>query len=185
MADIIQGQLNVIHSMRDTKPTAEIRPTQQNEEGNFKNEATEQLHQDDLALKGTRKMMGQTSINRRLANMAISGAERVMNYQFDEAIFRESIFGDKRSMKKIQNQKTNYNIITNNVKGLVGSAITSFALGQPLIFGIQLGQMVGNMGANSITRVQQLRHFEERANLELYQNSKRQGRVIVGTYNRR
>ena len=88
-------------------------------------------------------------------------------------------------MRKIQSQKSNANIITNEAKALGGVIITSFALKNPVLGLLHGLTMANKIIATSITRQQERDHFVEKTNLELYTNRKRQERLIIGTYNRR
>jgi len=88
-------------------------------------------------------------------------------------------------MAKIQNQKAVANSITTFAKSTVGAAITSIALGNPIIFGLHLTNStlgIVNTMRDKITNRQQ---FEERRSIELYETSKRRERIIADTFNRR
>ena len=114
MAENIQGQLTILHKVEQSTPTQMPSYTSPKigDEAVFSMGALEDVKTDDMGTKGAKKVMGKTSIRRRLSNMAISGVERVVNRQFDNAIFRESLTGDKRGMKKIQNTKVLFNGLT-------------------------------------------------------------------------
>lgn len=185
MAEIIQGQLNVVHRLEKKEPTGSGNPTAVgSQETNFKGKE-EDINKDDVATKGARKMLGTTSIYRRLANYTIAGGERMMNRNFDEKLFRESLYGDKRSIKKIQNQKTLYNGMTNYVKSVTGSLVTSIALKNPAIVLLQMSNMLLMEGDKFLQQQTERRQFEGRSSIETYESNRRRERVIVGTYNRR
>lgn len=182
MAEVLQGKITLVHTVQAQSPTAQPNPT----------EATTQdtkmvtpKEVEDIATKGMRKMGGMVSIQRRLANYAMTQATRTVNQAFDNSLFRESLFGDKRSMRKIQNQKATFNAVSNIAKSGVGSAITSAAMGNPAIIWLWAGntmlQGINNIQEQNIQRAQ----FEDRRDLEMYVSNKRRERVIVGTYNRR
>lgn len=183
MAEIIQGQLTIVHKLDTTQPTKPDNPTTpKNTNYTAKKEGS---NIDDVGEQGAKKVLGMTSIKRRLANYVLSGAERAMNRSFDDRIFKESLNGDRRSMKKIQNQKTIANSLTNNVKASVGSVITSVALNNPVIAVLHFSNMA-YQGLDKVGElITQRQQFEERRSLELYETNRRRERVIVGTYNRR
>ena len=71
-------------------------------------------------------------------------------------------FGDSRSVKKIENTKATMNLITNNVKASVGATITSYAVGNFAILGLQainLGLGALNTAAQNL---QSARQFTEK-----------------------
>lgn len=185
MAEKIQGELVILHKVEAGTPTASTNPTEQTGEDNFVDAQETDVNKDDLALKGLKKVGGRVSIQRRLANYTITAAERFMNRQFDNAIFKESLYGDSRSMAKKQNIKMKTNQITNTAKSLVGASITSAAVGNFWILGLQAGNMVANIMSNQSNAMNNNRNFEERARVDMFESNKRRERVIVNTYNRR
>lgn len=180
MAEIIQSEIRVVHTVEGGTPTQEaVKPT----DVDVSEETEDITEKEDL--KGFTKFLGATSAKRRILNYGIAGVERAINHAFDQRLFQESLYGDSRGMRKIQSQKSNANIITNEAKALGGVIITSFALKNPVL-GILHGlNMANKIIATSITRQQERDHFVEKTNLELYTNRKRQERLIIGTYNRR
>ena len=96
MAEIIQGQLTIIHKVEQTQPTEPQNPTTPNsDDTTFDAGGLDGIKPDDVGTKGAKKVMGKTSIRRRLSNMALVGVERVINRSFDDAMFRESLTGDR------------------------------------------------------------------------------------------
>lgn len=185
MAEILQGEIKVAHTIEKGVPTSSGQPTETKAgETNFPTEKQENAV-EEIAEKGTRKLLGMTSVKRRLANYAISALEGEINRSFDSRLFYESLYGDKRSMAKIQNQKAIANNITTFAKSTVGAAITWVALSNPIILGLHLTNStlgIINTFRDKITNRQQ---FEERRSIELYETSKRRERIIADTFNRR
>ena len=182
MASFLQGEIKIIHTVEGQTPTETIKPTDANEDIE---DALETLDEDKVDLKGLRRRGGRVSIQRRLANYAMQNAERLMNIGFDNAIHKQVIFGDSRSVKKIENTKATMNLITNNVKASVGATITSYAVGNFAILGLQainLGLGALNTAAQNL---QSARQFTEKSNIEFFESNRRRERLNVGTYNRR
>lgn len=185
MAEKIQGELRIIHTVEQATPTNPQSPTEQTGTDNFGQTPNTDVNADDINLKGLKKVGGRVSIQRRLANYTIAAGEKYINRQFDNAIFKESLYGDSRSMAKKQQWKATTNEITNATKSIVGASITSFAVGNFWILGLQLANMASNVISNQANAMQRNNNFQEKARIEMFESNKRRDRVIVNTYNRR
>lgn len=183
MAEMIQGQLTIVHQIKEGTPTGKGSPTSAGSSQVTPQETPDQ--KDGLDKKGMQDWLGAAAVKRRVANYALSSAQSIMNRSFDERMFRESLYGDRRSMQKIQNNKTFVNGLTTQAKSLIGAGISTVALGNPIIFTLALA----NVAIGGISSIQnqnmQRRQFEERRSLEMYEANRRRERVNVGTYNRR
>lgn len=185
MAEIIQGELTVVHKLEAKQPTDSGKPTEANSNATNYDDDNVGSSVEKVAEKGTKKILGMTSLKRRLANYTISAMERQMNNSFDSRLFVESIYGDRRTVRKVQNQKTKANMLTSSLKADVGAGITSIALGNPAIFALHLTNRIFNLAGDMMNRIEERSRFEEKSRIELYESNKRRERVIVGTFNRR
>ena len=77
------------------------------------------------------------------------------------------------------------NGVTTQAKSLIGAAITTAALKNPVIMTLALTNVVIG-GINAIqNQNMQRRQFEERRSAEMYEANRRRERINVGVYNRR
>lgn len=179
MAEMIQGQLTIVHTIKETTPTGKGNPTSAGSSEETPQETPDK--KDNI----TKDWLGSAAVKRRIANYALSGAQSIVNRSFDERIFNESLYGDRRSMQKIQNQKTFTNALTTQAKSLTGAAISTVALKNKAIMTLWLAN-VAISGINAIqNQNMQRRQFEERRSAEMYEANRRRERVNVGVYNRR
>lgn len=183
MAEFLQGQLKIIHTMEEATPTGAKDPTAPTD-SNINEDASPKTA-DDVGKKGWKKQMGKAGVQRRLLNIATFSVDAVVNRQFDKAIFKESLYGSRRGMKKIQNNKAIYAGITSQTKALTGGVITSVALNNFTILAIQSVSEVLNISKRIESQMYDRSQFEERRALEVYVSNRRRERMIVGTYNRR
>ena len=183
MAEMIQGQLTIVHTIKEGTPTGKGNPTSAGSSQETPQETPDQ--KDNITKKGMQDWLGSAAVKRRIANYALSGAQSIVNRNFDERIFNESLYGDRRSMQKIQNQKTFVNGVTTQAKSLVGAGISTVALKNPVIFALALSNVaIGGINAIQNQNMQR-RQFEERRSAEMYEANRRRERVNVGVYNRR
>ena len=89
-----------------------------------------------------------------LPNYALSGAQSIINRSFDERIFRESLYGDRRSMQKYKTKRLFVNGLTTQAKSLIGAGISTAALGNPVIFALALS----NVAIGGISSIQNQKH---------------------------
>lgn len=180
---MIQGQLTIVHTIKEGTPTGTNNPTSAGSTQDTPQETPDQ--KDNITKKGVMSFLGSTSVKRRIANYSLSGVQTAVNRSFDERLFRESMYGDRRGMQKIQNQKALVNQYTTIAKSLTGAAISWKALDNPVIFALSLSNtamgFVNNMQNHTMNR----RQFEERRSVEIYESNRRRERVNVGVYNRR
>ena len=183
MAEMIQGQLTIVHQIKEGTPTAKGNPTSAGSSEETPQETPDQ--KDNITKRGMQDWLGSAAVKRRVANYALSGAQSIVNRSFDERIFSESLYGDRRGMQKIQNQKTFSNALTTQAKGLIGAAISTKALKNKAIMVLALANTaIGGMNAIQNQNMQR-RQFEERRSAEMYEANRRRERVNVGVYNRR
>lgn len=183
MAEMIQGQLTIVHTIKEGTPTGKGNPTSAGSSQETPQETPDQ--KDNITKKGMQDWLGSAAVKRRIANYALSGAQGIVNRSFDERIFSESLYGDRRGMQKIQNQKTFVNGLTTQAKSLIGAGISTVALKNYAIMTLALAN-VAIGGINSIqNQNMQRRQFEERRSAEMYEANRRRERVNVGVYNRR
>lgn len=183
MAEFIQSEIRVIHTVETNSPTSKIDDTLPQPE--FDNVGASDTTADKKAKGSTRRMLGKTAIYRRSLNYSIAAVERIANSNFDNRIRQANLYGDKRQMAKIQNDKVLFNGITNRVKSLGGAAITSWALRNPWILALQAADWAMDVG-NTISNANEQRNYEiERQNAEMYRSNRKRERMIIGTYNRR
>ena len=183
MAEMIQGQLTIVHTIKEGTPTGKGNPTSAGSSQETPQETPDK--KDNITKKGMQGWLGSAAVKRRVANYALSAGQGIVNRMFDERIFNESLYGDRRSMQKIQNQKTFVNGLTTQAKSLIGAGISTVALDNPAIFALALSN-VALGGINSIqNQNMQRRQFEERRSAEMYEANRRRERVNVGVYNRR
>lgn len=176
MAEKIQSEVVVVHTIEEPKPTSNESPTKIGSKKDVVGEEEE---------SATKKLLGATSFKRRITNYSIAGAERAYNSVLDQRIFKETLYGDSRTVRKIQNQKTNFNLITGEVKSIVGVTITSVALGNPYLLALQGIDMISRSISIAETRTLERQNFIEKTNIELFVQQKRRDRLNIGTYNRR
>jgi len=183
MAETIQGQLTIVHTIKEGTPTGKGNPTSAGSSQETPQETPDK--KDNIDKKGVQDWLGSAAVKRRVANYAVSAGQGIVNRMFDERIFRESLYGDRRSMQKIQNQKTFVNGVTTQAKSVIGAAITTAALDNYAIMTLALAnQAVGMINAIQNQNMQR-RQFEERRSAEMYEANRRRERVNVGVYNRR
>lgn len=183
MAETIQGQLTIVHTIKEGTPTGKGNPTSAGSSEETPQETPDQ--KDNITKKDMEGWLGSAAVKRRIANYALSSAQSIRNRSFDERIFRESLYGDRRSMQKIQNRKTFSNALNTQAKSLFGAGISTVALKNNAIFILALANVaIGGMNAIQNQNMQR-RQFEERRSAEMYEANRRRERVNVGVYNRR
>ena len=183
MAEMIQGQLTIVHTIKEGTPTGKGSPTSAGSSQETPQETPDQ--KDNITKKGMQDWLGAAAVKRRVANYALSAGQGIVNRMFDERIFNESLYGDRRSMQKIQNQKTFVNGLTTQAKSLIGAGISTVALDNPAIMILALSNVaIGGINAIQNQNMQR-RQFEERRSAEMYEANRRRERVNVGVYNRR
>lgn len=179
MADIIQSQINVVHTVEGGKPTEDkIKPT----ETTATTTPQEESGTDDSKLRND---LMSASVHRRVVNYTIAAVDRAVANHYDKKIFQENLYGDMRTAKVLQIKKQNYASASNVAKATAGAFVTSLAMGNPLVLMLQGYNILQNGIANSIQRADDARHFREKTQNDLYVSQKRQDRLIVGVYNRR
>lgn len=183
MADIIQGQLTIVHKVEDKAPTQAKSPTIPTSQF----ESTEpRAVESNIDEKVARRALAKPSIQRRLINQTLVFAERSINRKYNEAMFNESIKGDLRGVKKIQNEKAVFNFISNNAKAISGSVVTYHALGKnPAIAVLQVVSLMSNFYEQASNKIQERSFFETRRDMEMFTANMRRERLNVGVYNRR
>lgn len=180
MAEIIQGQLNIVHSMEQGTPTEP-------------NEKPTDILQDETLDDNTpnttnnkfQSKVTSAAVKRRALNMGVSIWMDSYNLYMDDKLFKETLYGDKRGMAKIQSSVSNNKALVSQGMTWVGAAITTAALNNPLIMGLQIFYQSHQIANRMQQRELEQSHFLERTSVELYENKKRQDRLIIGTYNRR
>lgn len=182
MADILQSEIRIIHTVEGQSPTETQAPTDETKDVE---EVLDEIKEDAVDLKGLKRKGGRISIQRRLANYAMQNVERLANLSYDNEINKQTLYGDSRSVQKIQNNKTIFNLHSNNIKATVGSAITSAAVGNFAIFGLQLFNMSLSAANTAMQNIQQTKMFNEKVSIDMFESSRQRERLIVGTYNRR
>lgn len=182
MAGFIQSEVKIIHSVESGKPTDSENATQPKTDDGDANK--EQPKDKGLGEKGMVRL-GRGSVYRRLGNIAISSVENHVMREFDNMLHIESMYGDRKGMVKLQNQKASYKYAFNFAKGATSAIISSAILKNPIIAGLWFAtetmQMVNTMNNNALENSRQ----RDREQREMYIAEKRQSRLIVGTYNRR
>lgn len=183
MAEHLQAQIEVVHKQEQVKPTVSESPTTPTDQNTVDQDAINE--KDGSRQKGWKKSLGKAGIQRRLLNHSANIVNSVVNRQFDNAISRQSLLGNRRGVQRIQNNKSSYNTVSNSVKGLAGAGITSVAVGNFGIFALQLAGESIELGKKIENRIHERTLFEEKRSLELFTSNRRRERLIVGTYNRR
>lgn len=183
MAQFLQSEVRLIHSIEATKPTDSETPTDakgiDDEEGTPLDKAAKK-EEGKLGA-----MLGRASVVRRMANMTLAAGESVINREFDKAIFAQTFSGNTRGAEKIQNKKTEINSYTNVAKSGVGAVVTTVALKNPAIAIIYAVNEVLKIGQNFANFQLQTAQYNEKRNLDLFLSEKRRDRIYFNSYNRR
>lgn len=184
MAQFLQSEVRLIHSIETTKPTDSETPTDakgiDDENGTPLDKAKKK--EDGNKVLG---MLGRASVQRRMWNMALSAGESMINRYFDKAIFAQSFSGNTRGAEKIQNFKTELNSYTNVAKSGIGAVITTVALKNPAIAIIYAVNEVLKIGQNFANYQVQLSQYNDKRNLDIFLSEKRKDRLYFNSYNRR
>lgn len=184
MAQFLQSEVRLIHSIETTKPTDSETPTDakgiDDENGTPLDKAKKK--EDGSKILG---MLGRASVVRRMANMALSAGESLINREFDKAIFAQSFSGNTRGAEKIQNFKTEINSYTNVAKSGVGAVVTTVALKNPIIAITYFAGEMLKIAQNYANYQVQLSQYNDKRNLDIFLSEKRKDRLYFNSYNRR
>lgn len=183
MAETLQGVITIVHTIKESTPTGTNSPTSAGSTQDTPQETPDK--KDNITMKGLTGFLGATSVKRRVGNYALSSVQTVVNRSFDERLFRESMYGDRRGMQKIQNQKALVNQFTTIAKSITGGVISWRALKNPVILALSLFNNAMGFVTNAQNHTMERRQFEERRSVEIYESNRRRERVNVGVYNRR
>ena len=184
MANFLQSEVRLIHTIENGKPTDSDTPT--GAKGIDDETGEETLGKATKKEEGKlAAMLGRASVKRRMANMALAAGESVINREFDKAIFAQTFSGNTRGAEKIQNKKTEIASYTNVAKSGVGAVITTAALQNPAIAVIYAVNEVLKIGQNFANFQVQTAQYNEKRNLDLFLSEKRRDRIYFNSYNRR
>lgn len=182
MAEFIQSEVKVIHSVESGSPTDSDNATQPNSTAGT---TTTQNATNRNANNRGMVRLGRGSVYRRIGNIAITSVENSLMREFDNLIHIESMKGDKKGLVKLQNKKAEYKYASNFLKGAVSAGVSTAILGNWAIAALFVASEVmtaSNTVRNNLLENERQREREQR---EMYIAEKRQSRLIVGTYNRR
>lgn len=183
MAEFIQSEVRLIHSIESNKPTDEKSSTEPNDEKGIDEPITPtakgKSDPNDF-IKGFMK----ASAYRRMANTTISQIEFQITRYNDSRIFQQSLIGNTRSMQKLQNRKIHQTAATNFTKGFASALISSYAINPAIGALFAIDTALGAL--NKVTLHNDNMNQEvQRRQVEMYVGRNRRDRTIVNTYNRR
>ncbi len=180
MAEFLQSEVKIIHTVEGGKPTDKSKDTKDSKE----------LGEDDVTKKdkdskGALRHLGRGAVYRRLANLALNVVDTQVDIYYSRLMFEKSLTGDRVGMVKLQNQQAMFRETSKLVKGGVMAGIAKNVMKNPAIAYLWLANEVADFGM-TVQRVNETnRQQRERENVEMFIAGKRNERLRIGTHNRR
>lgn len=190
MADFIQSRVYLIHSVQQPKPTEngkETKPKPNNEDGGTSkpkapstNKPNEKSIQEEVE-----RVVGGVSVARRSINIGMQVVSNVATLHFQDAEFKQQFMGDSRGAEIIRQQKNFAVGVVQIATSGASSALTAFALGNPLIIALWAGSQALNL-INTMQNVkQQMDQYNQTTNRDMFNSRYSQDRLYRNVYNRR
>lgn len=180
--EYIQSRIELFHTTEGRKPT-------KNENETLPNSDPKKIgineKKEDYGGRDVEKKLGKTAIIRRLSNYSFQAVDTAMVNRYNDRIFRASLSGDARSVIKERNQMNKARGTLSTIRQGVGVGITAVALRRNSLMAIYVLNQAVMTIQGIISQQQALDQYNELRTKEIFEASKRQNRIIVGTYNRR
>lgn len=181
MAEYIQSEVKVIHSVEAGSPTESGSPTEATvdvEDGGETpgDKATNLSERFQGIVRGSVLRKGASILETTIVGAIDRG--NLSNFH------REALIGNSRGMSRIRNTMAITYAWKNTAMGTLGAAITGYAVKSKVVPILFFVNEALRMQQNYMNYQQQLQFQRDFDNIEMFISSKRQDRLIIGTHRR-